>query len=152
MSSAVSQNHFTLAFPFRSPTDADVLPPKLTSLMPDMFRAEDAIGTVHYSRFTVLSEKTLLFLGDFDGEFGQLMLDLATQAGLGVRHHLRARGRIRPPRRSPITRKHSSNGRRNTSCTQPSSTPPTPVPLPGRSRPWPPPRTSRAPASRTSSS
>ena len=36
---------------------------------------------VHYSRFTVLSEKTLLFLGDFDGEFGQLMADLARHAG-----------------------------------------------------------------------
>jgi hypothetical protein len=49
--------------------------------MPDLLRVEDAIGTVHYSRFTVLSEKTLLFLGDFDGEFGQLMLELAKQAG-----------------------------------------------------------------------
>ena len=49
--------------------------------MPELFRANDAIGTVHYSRFTVLSEKTLLFLGDFDGEFGQLMADLAKQAG-----------------------------------------------------------------------
>ena len=38
-------------------------------------------GTVHYSRFTVLSDKTLLFLGDFDGEFGQLMADLAKRAG-----------------------------------------------------------------------
>jgi len=49
--------------------------------MPELFRANDTIGTVHYSRFTVLSEKTLLFLGDFDGEFGQLMADLARQAG-----------------------------------------------------------------------
>jgi hypothetical protein len=81
MSSAVSQSHFTLAFPFKSPADADGLAPKLTSLMPEMFRAQDAIGTVHYSRFTVLSEKTLLFLADFDGEFGQLMLDLAAHAG-----------------------------------------------------------------------
>jgi hypothetical protein len=45
--------------------------------MPDLFKAEDAIGTVHYSRFTVLSDKTFLFLADFDGEFGQFMLDLA---------------------------------------------------------------------------
>jgi hypothetical protein len=81
MSSARSQSHFTLAFPFKSPADAEALPPKLTSLMTDMFRAQDTIGTVHYSRFTVLSEKTLLFLADFDGEFGQVMLDLATHAG-----------------------------------------------------------------------
>ena len=81
MSSGRSQSHFTLAFPFKSPADAYVLPPKLTALMPDMCRAQDAIGTVNYSRFTVLSEKTLLFLADFDGEFGQCMLDLATHAG-----------------------------------------------------------------------
>jgi len=31
--------------------------------------------------FTVLSDKTLLFLGDFDGEFSQLMADLAKHAG-----------------------------------------------------------------------
>ena len=50
-------------------------------MMPQLFQAQDTIGTVHYSRFTVLSEKTLLFLGDFDGEFGQLMTDLASHAG-----------------------------------------------------------------------
>jgi hypothetical protein len=49
--------------------------------MPEMFKAQDAIGTIHYSRFTVLSDKTLLFLGDFDGEFAQLMADLAKTAG-----------------------------------------------------------------------
>jgi hypothetical protein len=81
MSRPVSQSHFTLAFPFRSPADAQELAPKLTTLMPDMSRALDAIGTVHYSRFTVLSEKTLLFLADFDGEFGPLMLHLAMHAG-----------------------------------------------------------------------
>jgi hypothetical protein len=49
--------------------------------MPKLFEAADRIGTIHYSRFTILSEKTLLFLGDFDGEFGQLMTDLAREAG-----------------------------------------------------------------------
>ena len=77
----MSQNHFTLAFPLKSPLDAKLLAEQLPPLMPELFRANDAIGTVHYSRFTVLSEKTLLFLGDFDGEFGQLMADLAKQAG-----------------------------------------------------------------------
>ncbi|SPF33797.1 hypothetical protein SBDP1_1160029 [Syntrophobacter sp. SbD1] len=50
-------------------------------MMPGLFQVEDTIGRVHYSRFTVLSEKTLLFLADFDGEFGQLMADLARHAG-----------------------------------------------------------------------
>ena len=77
----MSQSHFTLSFPIKSPADAKVLAELLPPLMPQSFRAQDTIGTVHYSRFTVLSEKTLLFLGDFDGEFGQLMTDLASHAG-----------------------------------------------------------------------
>ena len=35
----------------------------------------------HCSRFAVLSDKTLLFLADFDGELAALMADLAKQAG-----------------------------------------------------------------------
>jgi hypothetical protein len=58
-----------------------MLPEHLPPLMPELFKAADDIGTVHYSRFTVLNEKTLLFLGDFDGEFGQLMSEFARRAG-----------------------------------------------------------------------
>jgi hypothetical protein len=57
------------------------LPEILQPMMPELFKEQDAIGTVHYSRFAVLSDKTFLFLADFDGEFGQLMLDLASHAG-----------------------------------------------------------------------
>jgi hypothetical protein len=77
----MSQNHFTLSFPLKSPADATALAEQLPALMPGLFQATDTIGRVHYSRFTVLSERTLLFLGDFDGEFGQLMADLARLAG-----------------------------------------------------------------------
>jgi hypothetical protein len=77
----MSQNHFTLSFPLKSPSDAKSIADKLPALMPGMFTANDTIGTIHYSRFTLLSEKTLLFLGDFDGEFTQLMTDLAIHAG-----------------------------------------------------------------------
>ena len=76
----MNQNHFTLGFPLKSPADAKLVAEQLPPLMPELFRANDTIGTVHYSRFTVLSEKTLLFLGDFDGEFGRLMADLAKTA------------------------------------------------------------------------
>jgi hypothetical protein len=76
-----SQNHFTLSFPIKSPADAKTITEQLPPLMPGLFQAEDAIGTVHYSRFTLLSDKTLLFLGDFDGDFGSLMTDLAKRAG-----------------------------------------------------------------------
>jgi hypothetical protein len=77
----MSQNHFTLRFPLKAPADAKALAQQLPPLMPALFKAQDAIGTIHYSRFTILSDKTLLFLGDFDGEFGQLMGDLAKRAG-----------------------------------------------------------------------
>jgi hypothetical protein len=77
----MSQNHFTVSFPLKSPADARVLAGQLPPMMPVLFRANDTIGTVHYSRFTVLSEKTLLFLGDFDGDFDRLMGDLARLAG-----------------------------------------------------------------------
>jgi hypothetical protein len=77
----MSQNHFTLSFPLKSPKDAKAIAQELPPLMPKFFQAEDIIGTIHYSRFTVLSDKTLLFLSDFDGEFGPLMTDLAKLAG-----------------------------------------------------------------------
>ena len=67
----MSQNRFTLTFPLKSPATA--IAPELPPL---------GIGTIHYSRFNILSDKTLLFLGYFDGEFGQLMGDLAKGAGL----------------------------------------------------------------------
>ena len=76
-----NQSHFTLSFPLKSPADAKALAEQLPPMMPGLFQVEDAIGTIHYSRFTVLSDKTLLFLGDFDGEFSQLMVDLAMPAG-----------------------------------------------------------------------
>jgi len=77
----MSQNHFTLRFPLKSPADAKALAEQLPPLMPNLFQATDTIGRVHYSRFTILSERTLLFLGDFDGEFGPLMASLAKVAG-----------------------------------------------------------------------
>jgi hypothetical protein len=77
----MSQNHFTLSFPLKSPVAATLLAEQLPPMMSELFRANETIGIVHYSRFTVLSEKTLLFLGDFDGDFDRLMADLARFAG-----------------------------------------------------------------------
>jgi hypothetical protein len=61
--------------------DAKALAEQLPPSMPGLFQAADTIGTIHSSRFTILDEKTLLFLGDFDGQFGELMADLAKLAG-----------------------------------------------------------------------
>jgi hypothetical protein len=77
----MSQNHFTLSFPLKTPADAKALAVLLPPLMPGLFQAADTVGTIYSSRFTVLNEKTLLFLGDFDGEFAPLMADLAKNAG-----------------------------------------------------------------------
>jgi hypothetical protein len=76
----MSQNHFTLSFPLKSPADAAALATSLPQWMPKLFEAADKIGRIHYSRFTILSEKTLLFLADFDGEFAHLMTDIAEEA------------------------------------------------------------------------
>ncbi len=77
----MSQNHFTVSFPLKATADAKALAEQLPPMMPALFQAADTIGTIHSSRFTILSEKTLLFLGDFDGDFTQLMTDLAKHAG-----------------------------------------------------------------------
>jgi hypothetical protein len=65
----------------KSPADAQVLAQKLPPLMPELFKAADAIGTLHYSRFVGLSAKTFLFLADYDGEFEQLLRDMAQHFG-----------------------------------------------------------------------
>src|SRR5258707_8418491 len=87
----MSQSHFTLSFPLKAPADAKAVAEQLPPLMPGLFQAADTIGTIHYSRFTVLSEKTLLFLGDFDREFRPLMAALAERAGPvfdAISHHV----------------------------------------------------------------
>jgi hypothetical protein len=77
----MSQNHFTLKFPLKAPADSSALAGELPPVMPELFAALDTIGTVHASRFTILDEKTLLFLADFDGQFADLMTDLGKRAG-----------------------------------------------------------------------
>ena len=132
----MTQNHFTISFPLKTPADAKALAEQLPPLMPKLFEAEDRIGTIHYSRFTVLSEKTLLFLGDFDGEFTPLMTTLAKEAGqvfdLIFQH-------VKEPR--PLTCRrpgwtHSSNGPQNICCTRLISTARTRMRRPRKSRRW----------------
>jgi hypothetical protein len=77
----MSQNHFTVSFPLKSPADAKALETELPPMMPALYQAADAQGLMHYSRFTVLDDSNLLFLVDFDGDFGPLMADLAKRAG-----------------------------------------------------------------------
>ena len=55
----MSQSHFTLRFPLKAQADTQALTDELTALMAVLFEAADTIGTIHYARFTVLSERTL---------------------------------------------------------------------------------------------
>ena len=112
----MSQNHFTLSFPLKSPADAEKIAEELPRLMPSLFRALDGIGTIHYSRFTILSDKTLLFLGDFDGEFSELMTDSGRARRACLRCHFQARHRSAARSRSPRTRPLSLNGRPSICC------------------------------------
>jgi hypothetical protein len=77
----MGQNHVTLSFPLKTPADGQALAEQLPALMPVLSRAQDAIGRVHYSRFTMLNDETLLYLADFDGDLGSLMASLARTAG-----------------------------------------------------------------------
>jgi hypothetical protein len=77
----MTQNHFAIAFPLRSPAHAKMIEEQLPALMPQFFQSQDSMARIHYSQFTLLSEKTLLFLADFDGDFGQLMTDFSRHAG-----------------------------------------------------------------------
>jgi hypothetical protein len=75
------QNHLTITFPIKSPADAKALADELTPLMPNFAKAQDAVGSVHYSRFMELDDETLLFLADIDGDVEKLSGDLAKSGG-----------------------------------------------------------------------
>ena len=75
-----SQNHLTINFPIKSPGDAKALAQELPPLMPAFAKAQDTVGSVHYSRFLPLDDGTLLFLADIDGDEEKLIGDLANSA------------------------------------------------------------------------
>jgi hypothetical protein len=54
----MSRGHFTLSFPLKSSDDAKAVAEELPLLMPELFQVMDAIGTIHYSRFTLLRDKS----------------------------------------------------------------------------------------------
>ncbi len=64
----MTQSHLVIDFPIKGPASAKALPNELPALMPDLARAQDDLGTVHFSRFMVEGDEKLLFLSDIDGE------------------------------------------------------------------------------------
>ncbi len=54
---------------------------KLPALLPQMFDAADAIGTLHFARFVVLGETTLAFVSEYDGDFRDYVMDFTKHLG-----------------------------------------------------------------------
>ena len=49
--------------------------------MPELAKAQDDLGTVHFSRFMVEGDEKLLFLSDIDGEVDQHIERLVESGG-----------------------------------------------------------------------
>ena len=78
----MSQSHLVIDFPIKASANAKALTEELPAFMPDFARAQDDLGTVHFSRFMVVGdEKKLLFLSDIDGENDQHIERLVERAG-----------------------------------------------------------------------
>ncbi len=67
----MSQSHLVIDFPINGPANAKALAEELPPLMPDLARAQDDLGNVHFSRFMVEGDEKLLFLSDIDGEIDE---------------------------------------------------------------------------------
>ena len=66
-----TQSHLAIDFPIKGPASVKALNEELPPLMPDLAKAQDDLGTVHFSRFMVKGDEKLLFLSDIDGEVDQ---------------------------------------------------------------------------------
>ena len=77
----MSQSHLVIDFPIKGPANAKALPEELPALMPDLAKAQDDLGTVHFSRFMVEGDEKLLFISDIDGEVDQHIERLVESAG-----------------------------------------------------------------------
>ena len=77
----MTQSHLLIDFPIKGPAIAKALPDELPALMPDLAKAQDELGTVHFSRFMVEGDEKLLFLSDIDGEVTPHIERLVESAG-----------------------------------------------------------------------
>ena len=111
----MSQNHFTLSFPLKSPADAKALAEQLPPLMPGLFSGggrhrHDSLLALYGSERedSAISWRLRRRIQSAHGRSRQARRT-------GVRCHLPACGRIRRPLRSPITQTLLSNGPRSIS-------------------------------------
>ena len=77
----MSQSHLVIDFPIKAPANAKALTEELPAFMPDLAKAQDDLGTVHFSRFMVEGDEKLLFLSDIDGENDQHIERLVESTG-----------------------------------------------------------------------
>ena len=77
----MSQSHLVLDFPIEAPAHAKALAEELPALMPELAKAQDDLGTVHFSRFMLEGDQKLLFLSDIDGEGAPHIERLVERAG-----------------------------------------------------------------------
>jgi hypothetical protein len=77
----MSRNHVTLRISLKTPVNANALAELLPRLVPELFAGADTLGAVYFPHFAIQDEDTLLYLGDFDGEFAEFMAALAKAAG-----------------------------------------------------------------------
>ena len=77
----MSQSHLVIDFPIKGAAIAKALPEELPPLMPDLAKAQDDLGTVHFSRFMVVGDEKLLFLSDIDDEVDEHIERLVESAG-----------------------------------------------------------------------
>jgi hypothetical protein len=75
------QAPFFLLFPIKSPADMEALALTLPPLLPQLFDAADAIGTLHFARFVVLGPTTLAFISEYDGDFRDYVMDFTKFLG-----------------------------------------------------------------------
>ncbi len=88
----MSRNTITIDFPIKGPSDAKALPDELLQLMPVLSKAQDDLGTVHFSRFVIAGDEKLLFLSDIDGEVDAHLERIVDECRPGVRRHPQACG------------------------------------------------------------
>ena len=77
----MSQSHLVLDLPIEGPAHAKALAEELPALTPDLAKAQDDLGTVHFSRFMLVGDQKLLFLSDIDGEDAAHIERLVERAG-----------------------------------------------------------------------
>ena len=77
----MSQSHLLIDFPVSGPANAEALRDELPAVMPDLAKAQDDLGTVHFSRFMVEGDEKLLFLSDIDDEVDEHIARLVDSAG-----------------------------------------------------------------------